>query len=146
MSKIGARLSKLIKQNDQSVFITKVDIKSVEELSKCVEKMVKECPETLIIISGDTKDNKLISASYVPIRYSDYQNILEQTISKSGIPSSQVYSTFSNGKIVEISYPPDSEQYAFKNVDLINGTAFSILKKAGIYQEESSEEEYGTDF
>ena len=146
MSKVGARLAKLVQQNNQSTFITKVDLKTIKELSQCIEKMAKECPETLIMVSSDTKDNKLIAASYVPPQFSDYQNLLEQTVMQCGIPSTQSYSTFPGGRLVEVSYPPDSEQYAFKNVDVVNGTAFSILKKAGIYQEESSEEEYGTDF
>ena len=143
MSKEAARISQLIKQNGQTTFITKVELANVKEVTSCIEKIAKACPDTLVMISAATKENRLISAVHVPSGI-DFPDFLTKTVEATGIASEN---TFTHDRhVVEISYPPESEQYAFKTVDVLNGSAFSLLKKTGLYQEESSEEEYGTDF
>jgi len=136
MSKEAARISKLIELNKVSTFVSKVEVNNVKEMTSCIEKIHARCPDTIVLITcAIIKTNTLLAASAFP-EGKQLANFLQDSIASvtAGNP------TFTDGatpncRVVEMVYPADSEQYAFKNVDTVNGTGFSLLKKAGLYEE-----------
>ncbi len=154
MSKEAARVVKQVKANNLPNIVTRVKINNQTEFESCVTKIITGCPDTVVMIVADIpitkkqKDKVLLAASYVPDRVTDGE--LDQWLDKS------VEHVVKDGELVEvlgddrsyrsiqITYPEDSESTPFKLVDMINGPAFSILKKAGLQEDESSsEEDYG---
>jgi hypothetical protein len=94
------------------------------------------------MLLSDVKKTLYIT-SYVPDEFKKLlNNWLDQSI-QYVIKDGEVTQITSN--IKKITYPDDSEQFPFKLVDEVNGTAFSILKKHNLQQDESSNEEYGLD-
>jgi len=136
MSKEAARVSKVIKLNNQTTFVTKVVVNNVKEITSCIEKIHNSCPDTIVLITcAIIKTNTLLAASAFPDG-KQLNNFLADSIA-SVIEGEPIFTdgTTPACRVVEIVYPAESEQYAFKNVDTVNGTAFSLLKKAGLYEE-----------
>jgi hypothetical protein len=91
-----------------------------------------------LITCAIIKTNTLLAASAFPVDKNLVSFLPDCVITV--IDDEPTLPTFTYGstpecRVVEITYPGGSEQYAFKNVDTVNGTAFSLLKKAGLYEE-----------
>ena len=153
MSKEAARVVKQVKANNLPNIVTRVKINNQKEFESCVTKIIAGCPDTVVMIVADipiTKKQKakvLLAASYVPERVKDGE--INQWLDKSVehvVKDGElvIISSDPKTKSIQITYPEDSESTPFKLVDMINGPAFSILKKAGLQEDESSsEEDYG---
>jgi hypothetical protein len=136
------KVSKLIQLNNQSTFVTKVTIKNTNEMMTCVKAIHESCPNTIVLITcAIVETNTLIAASAVPPKTPLYDFLPNAIVSVTGGQQLLMDETVPNLAVIEITYPEDSEQYAFKNVDIVNGTAFGILKKAGLYVEEEDSSE-----
>jgi len=136
MSKEAKRITDLIKLNDQTTFVSKVVVNNVKEITSCIEKIHNNCPDTIVLITcAIIKTNTMLVASAFPVG-KQLVNFLADSI-KFVVEGNPTYTDGSTPgcRVVEIVYGSESEQYAFKNVDTVNGTAFSILKKEGLYKE-----------
>tara|TARA_R110002073_G_C9218362_1_gene559652 strand:+ start:150 stop:581 length:432 start_codon:yes stop_codon:yes gene_type:complete len=142
MSKEAARIIKQIEVNTLPNIVTKIKINNEKEFVTCFNKVVNKCPNTVIMLLADVKKTLYI-ASHVPDEFKELlNNWLDQSI-QYFIKDGEFIQITPN--IKKITYPDDSEQIPFKLVDEVNGTAFSILKKYNLQQDESSDEEYGLD-
>lgn len=139
MSKEATRVIKQINLNNLPNIVTKVEVNNLKEFTSCFEKIKTACTDTVIMLLAElTKEKTLLAATYIPQRVNDQlQNWLIDS-TKFVINDGTVVN---DGDIMQIVYPNESESIPFKLVDVVNGTAFSILKKTGLQQEDESSEE-----
>jgi hypothetical protein len=153
MSKEAKRVTTQIQKNELKNIVTKVTVNNLKEFQSCFEKVKDTCPDTVIMLVSDAPVTKkqtsklLWVAAYVPERVHEelmgWINDSTNSIICDGEVALREISPRST--VIEIVYPDGSECVPFKLVDVINGTAFSILRKKGLIEEESSEEEMGFD-
>ncbi len=145
MSKEAARIVKQIQLNKLPNIVIRVAVTSMKEFTSCIEKIAAECPETVIMISADV-GRTLFIGTHIPFVH---KQTLENWLTNS-IISIQEGVLFSNQRsettsVYSLTYVETSEKYPFKLVDEVNGTAYNILKKLGLQEDESESEEYGLD-
>ena len=153
MSKEAQRVIKQIQTNNLPNIVARVKVNNIKEFSTCLSKIRIACPDTVIMIIADKpitkkqKDKVLWVGANVPERVAEQlegwmDDSTKHIVADGKITEHLDENTYS---IVSIEYPTTSESIPFKLVDVVNGTAFSILKKRGIQEDESSSEEYGFD-
>ena len=150
MSKEAKRIAKQVEVNGLQNIVNKVKVDNLAVFTSCFNKIKIACPDTVVMITADKpitkkqKDNVMYVATYIPERaQGELDGWLEKSIEyviRDGDLVTHVDEPES--KIVEITYPAKTESVSSKLVDTVNGSAFGVLKKVGLYQEdeESSDE------
>ena len=141
MSKEAARVIKQVEVNNLQNIVTKVTVTNLKEFTSCFEKIREACPDTVIMLLADV-GRTLFATVYIPPRaeekLDDWLDRCVQNVINDGIMTQHI---FGDTFVVEITYPEGGESYPFKLIDVINGMAFSILRKLGFEQEDVSSEE-----
>ncbi len=137
MSKEAARVIKQVEVNNLQNIVTKVTVNNLKEFTSCFEKVREACPDTVVMLQAEIGRTLLVVA-YIPPRAEEkLVNWLENSIQN--VVNDGVVVKHEN--VTEINYPEGSESSPFKLIDVVNGTAFSILRKQGLEQEDVSSEE-----
>ena len=137
MSKEAARVIKQVEVNNLQNIVTKVTVTNLKEFTSCFEKVREACPDTVVMLLAEV-GKTLFAAAYVPPRAEEkLVEWLDDSVEN--VINDGVVASYKN--VAEITYPEGSESSPFKLIDVINGTAFSILRKQGLEQEDVSSEE-----
>jgi hypothetical protein len=149
MSKEAARIIKLVEVSKLPSIATKVTVNNLKEFTSCFEKIKAGCPGIVVMITAAVpitkkqKDKIMFVASYIPEEFQDKlvdwrTRSIEHAINDGVI----VEHIVNDLTILQVTYPEESEFFPWKLIDVVNGTASSILKKAEICLEDSSSEEH----
>lgn len=141
MSKEAVRVIKQVEVNNLQNIVTKVTVTNLKEFTSCFEKVREACPDTVVMLLAEV-GRMLFATVHVPPRAGEQldewlTNCVANVIND-GIVTEHI---FGETYIIEITYPEGSESSPFKLIDVINGTAFSILRKLGFEQDDVSSEE-----
>lgn len=160
-SPIDVEVSKvvtLINYNAEPNFITKVNVKSINDMIVCISKVAEECPDTVImLLAVNVTENSIYVAVSYPSNLADILNLWLynsiQTVLPDGSVAEPIISISTNkisdkitSRVRKISYPLGGEHFAFKYVDQIIGNAFAELRKVNLYKDASDDDvEYELD-
>lgn len=141
MSKEAARVIKQVEVNQLPNIVTKVTVNNLKEFTSCFDKIRDACPNTIIMLLAEVGKTLFVSAhipSSAEEKLTEWLADSVENVINDGIVTEH---TFGDTYILEITYPEGSESSPFKLIDVVNGTAFSILRKLGLEQEDVSSEE-----
>lgn len=166
-----ARIIKQIELNKLQVFINKVDVQTLDEFVKCITHVSESCPDTIVMLLAapsptveapkkgknieeiDTPFSKLMYISTsIPLKAAELAVNLLTSSAKSVygenveiIKSENFYVEKSQSTVTYevIEFPQTGEYFPFKLIDVVMGNAFGVLRKAGLYKDDSDDEEYG---
>jgi hypothetical protein len=165
------RIIKQIELNKLQVFINKVDVQTLDEFVECLKNVSGSCPNTVVMLlaaptptTQTTKKPKNIEeidtppypklmyvATSIPSEKNSAQGLIPLSIESIMNPDVKtlqtegVYLNESQTYILHnvIEFPQTGEYFPFKLIDVVMGNAFGVLRKVGLYKDDSDDEEYG---